>query len=87
MIEPRGRAALRSGDSPSAAAEAAVGPVPLVVAVVVRHYCCCVLEEEVLHVTHSVGIAVRAERLTGKTLLLFTNFHNFCNNKRPQRQK
>lgn len=59
MFEANGGAAVQSGDLPSAAAKATVGPVPLVIAVEVRHYCCCVSEEEVLHVTHRAGLAVR----------------------------
>lgn len=59
MFEAHGEAAVRSGHSPSAAAEATVGPVPVVVAVEVRHYCCCVSEKEVLDVTHGAGLAAR----------------------------
>lgn len=59
VLKAQDGAAEQSGDSPSAAAEAAVGPVPLIVAVVVRHYCCCVSEEEVLHVTHGVRLGGR----------------------------
>lgn len=58
------KAAACGGNSPSAAAEAAVGPIPLFEVVVVRHYCCCVLEEEVLHVTRTGGLA--AHRAPGR---------------------
>lgn len=41
-----------TGDnSPSAAAEASVGPISIVVVVKVRHYCSCVSKEVVLDVT------------------------------------
>lgn len=81
-FEVHGEVPVRNRDSPPTAAKAAVGPVPLIIAVVVRHYCCCVSEEEVLHVTHRAGLAARSapdreHRHTDKYILLFVFFTNF----------
>lgn len=44
---------------PSAAAEASVGPISIVVVVKIRHYCCCVSKEVVLDVTQTARWGAR----------------------------